>query len=164
MKRAISFIIILIVLSVSIACIGDEPLVLGKISFRIGNSSIEVSPRMIKDKDNLALLLTDENNTVDQGSMRHWDTIELLLFDKVDFVAVFDYYTEYGELPILLFESLIEKSQDDKYIYNILHSSRSPNNPYGYNEVEERGYVFVITLAGNRYAYPFVILHDGSHI
>ena len=138
------------------------PNLIGDITFQINESSLIVSPQRIENTVDLAQLLSRTNGP--KGAVRMQPEISFLITDatEVDSIRVYDYYMDW-DTEILLFEKTWERSYDVKYI--VPHSSTSANNPYGYNEWEERGFVFVITLATNvKYAYSFIVALDGGHL
>ena len=160
MKKGIAiFLSAIIILFFSNACSTVKKESLAEITFQIEDLSLTISSQTIKNAEDLELLLPDTKYP--DGSFRMQPVIVFTLSDEVDSVTVYDYYMD---METLLFEKPLEKSQGNEYKYDVPHSSTSPNNPYGYNEFEERGFVFVITIANVKYAFPIRVSLDGSHI
>ena len=130
-----------------------------ELTFHIGDSSITVSAQKISAAADFVSLLLNADSF--NGAARMQPAIIFELPGAVDSVEVYDYY---DDMETLLFENILENTQNRQYTYIVPHSSASPNNPYGYNEFEYRGFIFVITTANARYAYPFKVSLDGSHI
>ena len=158
MKKIIAIFLSTIIVFFCNACSTVKEQELNDVTFRIDDFLLTVSPQIIKNTEDLKLLLPDTKYP--DESFRMQPTIVITLTDEVDSITVYDYYMD---METLLFEHLLEKSQDNEYIYVVPHSSTSPNNPYGYNEWEERGFIFVITKANVKYALPIRIALDGSH-
>jgi len=136
------------------------------IQFSIDNVSFSISPRIFTNPNEIETIFAEYESA--NETVRYWTDMTFSLPVQADSVTIYDYLAPFGNppiSPILLFQETLEKQQDGQYIYDILHSSESPNYPsdFGWNEVEERGYAVVVETDNATYVYSFRIYHDGSH-